>query len=324
MVPEETRNHIFSKRKEVSKSQEQFLELYVFFSEYCTSYNGDKIFLSPFLSWNQSGLVIAMKKLFSKLLNPINLDSDQLNSSEGEFDFSLLNDQITSIYEAIVNETNESNGQVTNLIIDSETAEDGVGSQWVRYEDFKKVPPGVQFVSGQKRVGLQITSNIKEQVDSLRLVKKIVSETNNYAKRNSKGKTLSSSLKNSSWPICKSIGRGIMRPDLPVSMRIPIHLYEMMLDKIPGAQTKFLTTFTVAYRRDLKICLFNSYILYKLGKKKGKERPLTYLRYLKALVTLSKISLAVDIKPQINVIRALRMHFGDCFVKYHTKNYYKV
>ncbi|KAF7380914.1 hypothetical protein HZH66_014290 [Vespula vulgaris] len=167
MVPEETRSNIFSKRKEVSKSQEQ---------------------------------LIAMRKLFSKLLNPINLDSDQLNSSEGEFDFSLLNDQITSIYEAIVNETNESNGQVTNLIIDSETAEDGVGSQWVRYEDFKKVPPGVQFVSGQKRVGLQITSNIKEQVDSLR------------------------------------------RPDLPVSMRIPIHLYEMMLDKIPGAQVHDMFT----------------------------------------------------------------------------------
>ncbi|KAF7381830.1 hypothetical protein HZH68_015703 [Vespula germanica] len=111
--------------------------------------------------------IITMRKLFSKLLNPINLDSDQLNSSEDEFDFSLLNDQITSIYEAIVNETNESNGQVTNLMIDNETAEDGVSSQWVRYEDFKKVPPGVQFVSGQKRVGLQITSNVKEQVDSL-------------------------------------------------------------------------------------------------------------------------------------------------------------
>ncbi|KAL2722896.1 piggyBac transposable element-derived protein 4-like [Vespula maculifrons] len=80
------------------------------------------------------------------MLNLINLDNDQLNSSEGEFDFSLLNAQITSIHGAIVNETNKFSGQ-DNTEIDSESAEDGISSQWVRCGDSKKVPPRVQFVS---------------------------------------------------------------------------------------------------------------------------------------------------------------------------------
>lgn len=37
-------------------------------------------------------------------------------------------------------------------------------------------------------------------------------------------------------PYYGSLTELLVRPDLPVSTRIPLHLYQMLLDKIPGAQ----------------------------------------------------------------------------------------
>nr|KAF7394476.1 hypothetical protein H0235_017071 [Vespula pensylvanica] len=90
------------------------------------------------------------------------------------------------------------------------------------------ISPGVQFVSGQKRVGLQITSNIKEQ--------KHLGEREKFSQIlwMLHLKTISPGNINPGTRIRVRVCN--KRPDLPVSMRIPIHLYEMMLDKIPGAQ----------------------------------------------------------------------------------------
>ncbi|CAL7939067.1 unnamed protein product [Xylocopa violacea] len=146
------------------------------------------------------------------------MDSDQISSSEDEFDFSFLNEEVASTHETFDNETNESSDQDSDdatgarsrkiRIVDnesetdSETAEDANSSQWVPCGESEELPPRVQFVCGKKSTGPQITSNIKEPADFFklfftdRLVKEIVSETNNYATKKLEGKTLSS---NSIW-----------------------------------------------------------------------------------------------------------------------------
>lgn len=50
-----------------------------------------------------------MKKVHLKLSSPIS--SNQIFSSEGEFDFSLIDEYITSIHEAFENKKNESSSQ---------------------------------------------------------------------------------------------------------------------------------------------------------------------------------------------------------------------
>ncbi|XP_017796993.1 PREDICTED: piggyBac transposable element-derived protein 4-like [Habropoda laboriosa] len=59
----------------------------------------------------------------------------------------------------------------------------------------------------------------------------------------------------------------LVRPDLPVSMRIPIHFYKMLLDKIPGAQghhmftDRYYTSYILAQELAKLKCHFTGTIL---------------------------------------------------------------
>nr|KAF7394483.1 hypothetical protein H0235_017078 [Vespula pensylvanica] len=191
------------------------------------------------------------------MLNLINLDNDQLNSSEGEFDFSSLNDQITSVHGAMVNETNEFNGQ-DNTEIDSESAEDGINSQWVRCGDSKKVPPRVQFVS--------VDSNADCICGILPYYGSLTAE------------------------------------------QLTSYILDQELVKLKCYLTKTILT----NRKELPNEIKKDKILNKIHGSLWK-------RVKKGLQTLTKVSLAIDVKPQIIMIRALRMHIGDSFARYHKK-----
>ena len=68
--------------------------------------------------------------------------------------------------------------------------------------EYKEVLPSVQFIPGQNPTASRIISNMKKPMDLFKLfftdelVKKIICETNNYAKKKLEGKTLSA---NSIW-----------------------------------------------------------------------------------------------------------------------------
>ena len=113
------------------------------------------------------------------------MDEDQISSSSDEFDFSTLNEQITSIHDGLRYETNESSGEDSDKvkgvrgrkirIIDSEnetesdTAEGANSSEWVLCREYDEVPQRAQFISGEHPTGPHITSNIKEPVDFFKL-----------------------------------------------------------------------------------------------------------------------------------------------------------
>ena len=109
------------------------------------------------------------------------MDKDQISSSSNEFDFSTLNEQITSIHDGLRYETNESSGEDSDevkgvrrrkiRIIDSEseTAKGASSSEWVLCRKYDEVPQRAQFISGEYPTGPHITSNIKEPVDFFKL-----------------------------------------------------------------------------------------------------------------------------------------------------------
>ncbi|CAK9810345.1 PiggyBac transposable element-derived protein 4 [Anthophora quadrimaculata] len=163
--------------------------------------------------------VVAIGTLLSKFSNPINMEcGNEISSSEDEFDFSLLNDEITSIHKTfddkVYESSEEDNDEVRGVkkrkirITDSEcesdsdTAKEAESSEWIWCTESEETPPRVQFMQGEKPAGAQISSNVKEPIDFFKLfftdelINEIVRETNNYAEKKLEGRTLSS---NSIW-----------------------------------------------------------------------------------------------------------------------------
>ena len=78
--------------------------------------------------------------------------------------------------------------------------------------EYKEVPPSVQFIPGQNPTASRIISNMKKPMDLFKLfftdelVKKIICETNNYAKKKLEGKTLSTNSIWRSWHDVENAG----------------------------------------------------------------------------------------------------------------------
>lgn len=111
---------------------------------------------------------------------------NEISSSEDEFDFPLSNDEITSIHKAFDDKVNESSDEDSNKVrgvrrrkirridreceSDSDTVEDTESSEWICCTESEEIPQRIQFLSGEKSAGLQISSNIKEPVDFFKAV----------------------------------------------------------------------------------------------------------------------------------------------------------
>ncbi|KAI4486996.1 hypothetical protein M0802_012136 [Mischocyttarus mexicanus] len=109
----------------------------------------------------------------------------------------------------------------------------------------------------------------------------------------------------------------LIRPDLPILARIQLHLYTMLLEKVPGTQgphmftDRYYTNFILAkelfklkcnligtiltnrkhlpnqikkQNSGLEICLIDSYIHYKIAKQQKGEQPLNHVRYVITLI----------------------------------------
>jgi hypothetical protein len=61
---------------------------------------------------------VAIGILLSKFLSPITMDDDKISSSEYEFDFLLLNDEIMSIHKALDDKVNESSDEDSDEVRD--------------------------------------------------------------------------------------------------------------------------------------------------------------------------------------------------------------
>lgn len=139
---------------------------------------------------------------------------NEISSSEDEFDFSLLNDEITSIHKALDDREEESSEEDSDEVrgvrrrkirvieseceSDSDSAEETEMSEWITCTESEEIPRRIPFVPGERSAGPQVSSDIKEPLDFFKLfftdqlINEIVYETNNYATRKLEGKTLSS------------------------------------------------------------------------------------------------------------------------------------
>ncbi|XP_043487956.1 piggyBac transposable element-derived protein 4 [Polistes fuscatus] len=89
--------------------------------------------------------------------------------------------------------------------VESEVVEDATSSTWTLCEDYDEVLPNVQFIPGQNPTASRIISNLEQPIDFFQLfftnelVKKIIRETNKYAKRKLEEKTLSATSIWQNW-----------------------------------------------------------------------------------------------------------------------------
>ncbi|KAI4476311.1 hypothetical protein M0802_014890 [Mischocyttarus mexicanus] len=137
------------------------------------------------------------------------MEEDQISSSSDEFDFATLDNELTSISGGLRRETKESTGKDSDTVrgvrqrkiriiesdseaesdVESETVEGASSSTWELCGDYDEVPSNVQFIPGQNPTATRIVSYLKQPIDFFNLfftndlVKKIVCETNKYAKK---------------------------------------------------------------------------------------------------------------------------------------------
>ncbi|XP_035737648.1 piggyBac transposable element-derived protein 4-like isoform X2 [Vespa mandarinia] len=140
--------------------------------------------------------------------------SNEISSSEDEFEVTLLNEEITSIHRELDDKENTSSddddsNEVSGVrrrkirIInsecdsDSDTAEDpqSDSSEWISCTESEEIPSRIPFIAGDTPAGPHILLDKKEPLDFFKLfftnelVNEIVTETNNYARKKLENKT---------------------------------------------------------------------------------------------------------------------------------------
>ncbi|XP_058792504.1 piggyBac transposable element-derived protein 4-like [Phymastichus coffea] len=160
--------------------------------------------------------VVAERLLNVKFLIPKNMERNaELSSSEDEFDFTMLKEEITGLHRELQgtenNSSSEDSDEVRGVIrrkirvIDSEcdsdtyTTEDSQSdsSEWITCTESEETPARIPFIAGDTTAGPHAPSDKEEPLDFLKLfvtnelVNEIVIETNNYAAKKLDGKTLS-------------------------------------------------------------------------------------------------------------------------------------
>lgn len=139
----------------------------------------------------------------------------EISSSEYEFDFTMLNEDIAALYRELNDTENNSSSNDSDevrdvrrrrvRVIDSEcdsdtdTTEDlqSDSSEWISCTESKQIPSRISFIASDTITGSHIPPDKKQPLDFCKLfvtnelVNEIVIETNNYATKKLEGKTLS-------------------------------------------------------------------------------------------------------------------------------------
>ncbi|CAK9810836.1 PiggyBac transposable element-derived protein 4 [Anthophora plagiata] len=139
----------------------------------------------------------------------------KISSSEDKFDFTVLNEEITSLHTELDDTGNNSSSDDSDevrgvrkqkiRVIDSEcdsdtdTTEDSQSdsSEWISCTESEEITSRIPFIAGDTTAGPHVPPDKKEPLDFFELfvtnelVNEIVIETNNYATKKLEGKTLS-------------------------------------------------------------------------------------------------------------------------------------
>ncbi|XP_017795850.1 PREDICTED: piggyBac transposable element-derived protein 1-like [Habropoda laboriosa] len=113
----------------------------------------------------------------------------EISSSEDEFDFTVLNEEITSLHRELVDTENNSSSDDKDSQSDS--------TEWISCTESEEIPSRIPFIAGDTTAGPHAPPDKKEPLDFLKLfvtnklANGIVIETNNYATKKLEGKTLS-------------------------------------------------------------------------------------------------------------------------------------
>ncbi|CAK9816388.1 PiggyBac transposable element-derived protein 4 [Anthophora quadrimaculata] len=146
---------------------------------------------------------------------------EEITSSEDEFNFSAITNEITSLHRQLAHENEDRSDEDSDAVrgvrrrkirlIDSESesqsdcTEETEPSEWTVCTESEEIPTRIPFVSGERQVGPHVFAHIKEPIDFFKLffteelVTDIVRETNNNAAKKVEGKTLSSRSIWRSW-----------------------------------------------------------------------------------------------------------------------------
>ncbi|XP_043498380.1 piggyBac transposable element-derived protein 1-like [Polistes fuscatus] len=139
----------------------------------------------------------------------------ELSQSEDEFDFTMLNEEISAVHKELQDTENNSSSDDSDKVrgvrrrkirvIDSEydsdtyTTEDSqsYSSEWITCTESEETPSRIPFIAGDTTAGPHAPLDKEEPFDFFKLfvtdemVNEIVIETNNYAAKKLYGKTLS-------------------------------------------------------------------------------------------------------------------------------------
>ncbi|XP_043493636.1 piggyBac transposable element-derived protein 1-like [Polistes fuscatus] len=139
----------------------------------------------------------------------------ELSQSEDEFDFTMLNEEISAVHKELQDTENNSSSDDSDevrgvrrrkiRVIDSEydsdtyTTEDSqsYSSEWITCTESEETPSRIPFIAGDTTAGPHAPLDKEEPFDFFKLfvtdemVNEIVIETNNYAAKKLYGKTLS-------------------------------------------------------------------------------------------------------------------------------------
>lgn len=138
----------------------------------------------------------------------------ELSSSEDEFCFETVHDEIRRIYKEInvmeSDQSDEDDDVVVGVrtrkirVIDSESESDSDApqtsdkSEWTACDESTEVPPRIKFIPGERSAGPQLPSDVREPLHFFKmffteeLIDRIIIDTNNYAAKKLEGKALSS------------------------------------------------------------------------------------------------------------------------------------
>ncbi|CAK9804154.1 PiggyBac transposable element-derived protein 4 [Anthophora plagiata] len=139
--------------------------------------------------------------------------TSEFSSSDDDFCFEVLHDEIDRIHRSMCDKECESSDESDDVVlgvrnrkirvIDSDSDSDSDASQpdqseWTPCDESTEIPPRINFVSGERPAGPRVSANVIEPLDFLKLffteelADQVVSDTNRYASRKLEEMVLSS------------------------------------------------------------------------------------------------------------------------------------